>query len=322
MMYSAFPNVYRATLVSRRCLLLPGEVSRIPGGVWVHGACTRLAVLAQTISGLLASFRVSLVPAQQTAWEPPCEPALVSACLDEVARVTGRSARSWAVQLPQDRRRRRFNLLLLDEERRPYSFIKFTANALNPRATAMHRRFAQEPPLAFWAPAYQASGDDGSWYYLALTAMPNLPHGPARLSAGARRRLLGEIQATGSADEGRTLVAVHGDFGPWNVRRLINRRVAVVDWEELTTGPPAADELWHSITWWTQRARPIVTVEKVLRELELIGQAEIGLAASYWMDRLSQPETAEIDQNVAMPPRLAAYSNRLEETLRLVIERT
>jgi hypothetical protein len=322
MMSASFTNTYRATLVSRRCLLLPEAVGRISGGVWIHGACSRVGVLAHTISGLLSAIDVRTVPAQRTSWEAPCDQALLAASIEQVSDATARSPRGWVVQLPQDRRRRRFNLLLLDGDRRPFSFIKFTASSLNGTATALHRQFAQKAPTTFWAPGYQASGDDGSWYYLALATMPNLPHGPARLSAATRRRVLAEIQATGEVDENQTLVPVHGDFGPWNVRRLANRRLAVVDWEELTLGPIAADELWHSLTWWSQRTRPPSTVSKVLAELRLTPPADIEAAARYWIGRLSQPEAAEIDREVVMPPRLAAYSARLRESLDALVAMT
>jgi hypothetical protein len=319
MMSSSLMNNYRATLVSRRCLLLPEGVGRISGGVWIHGACTRVGVMAHTISGLLSSIDVRLVPAQRTKWDAPCDPALLVAAIEQVSDATTQSPRGWVVQLPQDRRRRRFSLLLLDNDRRPFSFMKFTANSLNEKATALHRQFSRRPPSTFWAPGFQASGDDGSWYFLALATMPNLPHGPARLSAASRRNVLAEIQATGEVDGDPTLVPVHGDFGPWNVRRLANRRLAVVDWEELTSGPIAADELWHSVTWWSQRTAPPSTVSKVLTELRLTPPADIGAAARYWVGRLSQPEGAEIDRDVVMAPRLAAYADRLRKCLEALV---
>jgi aminoglycoside phosphotransferase (APT) family kinase protein len=41
---------------------------------------------------------------------------------------------------------------------------------------------------------------------------------------------------------------MHGDFTPWNLRRLAVGTLVLLDWEEAAWGPPAADEVLYRAT--------------------------------------------------------------------------
>lgn len=309
--------LYKRTAASRGCLLLPMGIGRVPGGVWVHSACRPLALAANTLSGFLSGIQLALVPGRRWNWSPKCGTELIAECLEKVSEMA--TAPMWiVVQLPRDARRRRFNLLLLDRRRRPISFVKFTTNRPNLMAISTHKRLADRAPANFWAPSFIASGDDGTWHFLALSAMPNLPHYPARLSPASRRELVTEIQSWVDSVGDERNATVHGDFGPWNVRRLADRRIAIVDWEDMTIGPASVDELWHLLTWYNQRHRRPISITRTLAELEPTSAHEIARAAKFLLERLSQPEPADVDHAAYMPSRLADYARRLKTSLELV----
>jgi hypothetical protein len=283
----------------------------------VHGSCKPLAVAAQTLSGLLVSANINAVPSRATSWTAPCPPSLLTTTYERVADTTGVTPTWGIVQLPRDKRRRRFNVLLLDRRRRPFAFVKFSTNEPNLRAIEVHKAFSARPPKTFWAPGYLVDGAEGDWSYLAVSSMPNLPHGPARLSRASRGAIISELQSLKTGG-GPRVVPVHGDFGPWNVRRLLNRRVAVFDWEEMTEGPVVADELWHSLTWWSYRLSPGAASHRVLDDLSSSPNSDILEGAEFWLKALNRPEPMEIDSSETMPLNLASYSNRLKDTLELL----
>ena len=41
---------------------------------------------------------------------------------------------------------------------------------------------------------------------------------------------------------------MHGDFAPWNLRRLRDGSLALIDWEDAGFGPPGADEVFYRAT--------------------------------------------------------------------------
>ena len=305
---------YRATLASRGCVLLPrgGPVS---GGVWLHGAIKRTALAAQGLSGWLAARDPRLVPGTDVDWRPPVSTPAFENWITTVEDRLGTEVRSWVVNLPADRRRRRFNLLLLDRSRKPIAFGKFTANPPNQLALQVLEEFAKNPPGDFWAPGLLAHGLVEEFSYVVTSAMPNLSHTPARLTWQVRHQLVREFQESLRHLIAPPSVIVHGDFGPWNVRRLRDGRIAVVDWEETTEGVVGADELWHSVCVHAS-AEPVDRARALVRaEVPFLSEPQLEAAAGFWLTRLSRPQPQEIDPAIAMPARLDAASMRMERVL-------
>lgn len=269
----------------------------------MHGACRAVAVAAHNFTGALAALSIKFVPGRGVDWSPPTELGQLETVTRKLIASTDRTPSWWVVQVPSDRRRRRFNLLVLDKDRRPLSFIKLTTNPLNALAVRAQSIFSERPPTTFWAPSLLFSGRLEGWSYTALTPMPNVAHWPARLTPSGRHAIVEEFQQLigHSADA----LPIHGDFGPWNVRRMANSVLAVVDWEEMTFGPPAADELWHSVCRWAER-RSANSIQAVLAELPHYSSGTIRGAARFWVDRLRRPEAEEVDQRLAMPDHLAS----------------
>lgn len=54
---------------------------------------------------------------------------------------------------------------------------------------------------------------------------------------------------------------MHGDFTPWNLRRLANGDLALLDWEGAGWGPPGADEVLYRAAATAVLGAPPVRVE-------------------------------------------------------------
>jgi hypothetical protein len=263
----------------------------------------------------LAARDTRLVPGTDVDWHPPVSTPAFENWIAMVEIRLRNEIPSWVVNLPADSRRRRFNLLLLDRSRQPIAFAKFTANPPNNLALKVLDEFGNRPPADFWVPGLLAHGLVEDFSYAVTSAMPNLSHAPARLNWEVRHQLVREFQESLQHLVAPPSVIVHGDFGPWNVRRLRDGRIAVVDWEETTEGVVGADELWHSVcvhasSESVDRARALVRAE-----LPFLSQTQIEAAAGFWLSRLGRPQPQEIDPAIAMPARLDAASVRMERVL-------
>jgi hypothetical protein len=306
---------YRATLPSRGGVLLPLDVRSVRGGVWLHGAVRHVALLAHGVTGWLAGRDIRLVPGRNVTWRPPLAVDLFDQWFSLVQERLDIVARSWVVQLPTDRRRRRFNLLLLDARRVPIAFVKVTANPPNPMSIGALSRFNDEPPTSFWVPRLALDGRLEHLSYVVTSAMPNKSHRPAILLPDVRHRVVKEIQARLADLATPPSVVVHGDFGPWNVRQLRDGRLAIVDWEETAAGVVAADELWHSVCLQRHRQPLGKTLTRVRAELAHHSSEDVVVAARFWVDRLGRPQPAEVDESISMPNRHRIASARTREVL-------
>jgi hypothetical protein len=114
-------------------------------------------------------------------------------------------------------------------------------------------------------------------------------------------------------------IAVHGDFAPWNVRQFADGTVAVVDWEELSCGVPAADDLWFVVAVGASRRSSASVVLRDLMQGSPYTRAEVSSAAAFWLERLSGPEAAEINSGVKMPAGLDAYGLRIRNLLETIL---
>lgn len=288
---------------------MPTDHGRIPQGAWIYASCRAAGLLAGAASGALVAAHPRLAPGRGASWEPP-DPDVWQ---DWRRAMTGAGVdvTRWVVARPSDPRRARFNLLALDRTGRHSAFVKFKRAALDTRHVEALAA-AGIGRLSFWAPALIAAGASGPWSFVATTPMPPGPHRPARLSPDARRRLVAEIRTVLPAATSPGWVPIHGDLGPWNVRTVGWNRLAVVDWEETTEGPDAADEVWHAATWHLIRGRePDWAASAVLREVGA-GSAE---AASFWLSRLDRPESGEIDEAEDRPSRVGRFEEAIKACL-------
>ena len=310
---------FRATLASRRSVLVPLDAPYIAGGVWIYGSTSKLGVLANQLTGWLAGRSVTMVPGTNAVWEPPFTLLQFQEWLNRASDVVNKGISTWIVQLPRDRRRRRFNLLLLGSSRAPVAFAKFTENPANPLALEALKRFDDEPTRAFWSPGLLSTDRVGNMSVVMSTPMPNRRHWPATLKPETRYKILEEIRGR-LGDLAHPDAFVHGDFAPWNVRRLADAGIAVVDWEEATKGVAGADALWFVLC---SKAGARSNHKGVLSELKAGGrysEDEVVAAARFWLHRLDQDEAAEIDPEEEMPAKLNTFGGRLRSMLERIAE--
>ena len=141
--------------------------------------------------------------------------------------------------------RQGFNLLALrDGEPRAYLKLRVGGGARlanEYRALECVRAYG---PKTFKAPECLLLGEHAGWHYLALTALPVRPHRPprhARLEPVVREIDAALHTLPRGAETPAHWRPMHGDFTPWNLRRLDDGPLVLFDWEDAGWGPPGAD---------------------------------------------------------------------------------
>ena len=308
---------YRSTLTSRNTVLLPEKVGRLRGGLWLHSACRGPRLASEDVSSLLSRIDIRLVPGKRILWEPICGQDIWNEIVDRASESLGARPHTQAVLRPFDIRRERFGVLFLSEEGHHLGFAKVGRNPLDPLHQGALRSWAEQAPSTFWAPSLLYSARIGDWSLVLTDAMPNERHTPARISGEARRAVVSEYQSRLQplAD---TPIA-HGDFGPWNVRRLRSGRLAIIDWEECTTAPLATDELWHAMTTAAiQQIPPSKASTVVLESLKHHPLSEIRDAARRIRARDDMGEPEEVAEDAVRPGHVKEFERRLDRLLREV----
>lgn len=271
----------------------------------MYGTCSRWALLAARVRGIATAIDIRLATKGRVEWTVPIDLVEWTRWVEEVARPLGlERPGDWVVGLPGDSGRRRFSLLLLDRGGTPRAFAKFTRNPLRPEVVNGMRLLEATPPETFWAPRLMAHGVVDGWAYYVNEPVPGGFHRPARLDPRRRRTIVEEIQELLTEnDDAGGMTAVHGDFGPWNVRTFSgDPRVVVIDWEELDHGPTAADEVLHGLgVHFVRKSSPEAVAAVVRAELSHHDSESIRTAARFWLDRLERPEPAEVDPAVFRP---------------------
>jgi hypothetical protein len=272
------------------------------------------------MTGALSRLHHLAVPGRSRRWLPPVDPGGLISWLQLAEDRLGARIADWAVQLPSDQRRRRFGLLLFDESGAALAFAKFVVGAAPRASLAAQQALTDRPPRLCWVPALLLSGTVGEWHYTLTSVMPQGPHSPAVLDPHGRAELVAEYQtiiAETVIPTSQLLVPVHGDFGPWNVRRLGDGQVAIIDWEEAGWGPQGIDELWHSIHTNILRHRaPSKVAEAVAAEMAHWDVPTVQNAIRYWLDWIA----GEDPEEVAAGTGLSGRQTRQLERLRVILQ--
>lgn len=144
-------------------------------------------------------------------------------------------------------------------------------------------------PRAFLIPEPLDAGTLDDWHYLVTAPLPSGLHRPPRdpplgaILEEVAAALAGLPRAPGTPDHWRPM---HGDFAPWNLRRLRGGSLALVDWEKAAWAPPGADDVFY-------RAAQAVLLHR---------QAEGGAAAEavqFWRARVSSRQETARDERLA-----------------------
>jgi hypothetical protein len=306
--------------MGRTVALIPAGIRRIPGGLWTHSACRPGAVRIGNAVGRLTGISLRLLRVGTVPWEPPIDGATWDEWLDSSSSTVGAEVRNVAILPAGDPHRRRFALLLLDMNDLPIGFVKWTRNPPNALGLEAERRLSTDPPRHFMIPRLLKHDTVDGWAYTINEMLPSGPHRPADLATSERRSLAEEIHTRLAGIAGSDDVVSHGDFAPWNVRRLATGAIAVIDWEDVRPSPAAADELWNVVTSaLAVKGSSTQALGRVRSELSHYDDAALARAARF-LQRRGDEQPPEVDHTVERSTRLLRFERSISEVLRLIDE--
>jgi hypothetical protein len=215
----------------------------------MYTPCTRKAVLYHELAWQATRlFGVVALPGA----EKHCENPLVSALWDKLInqwREHLGSFDTFALYKRRHRNRDGLIVLLVDGDA-PRAFVKLRhETSVMQEYNVMNRVFAHGP-FSFFVPRPIHVDRCRSVTYLATEPLPPFPHRPAKNPP--LYEIVTEVQAAlvgihrPSQIPGHWL-PMHGDFTPWNLRRVRDGRLVLVDWEHAGWGPPGADLALYQI---------------------------------------------------------------------------
>jgi len=130
------------------------------------------------------------------------------------------------------------------------------------------------------------SGTCAGWAYLAFAPLARRMHRPAR--DPALEEIIPEISA-GLREMPRTpdtpshWSPMHGDFTPWNLRR-VDKSLYLLDWEAAASGPPGADEVMYR----TAAAAMGLASDERLHSVTLQYAEAVGFWRRHWNRKIEQ----------------------------------
>lgn len=252
--FKSFPpgrDYFRVPTSSRRAAL---------AGLSLYGACKPAALWGQRTAWMAVELLGAwALPGRSAEWRPS---------MDEEQWVELRD--TWRSRLGpfdsmaayQRRQASRPGLaLLLLRGGTPVAFVKVRGNggeSLRDEADA-HTAVWSFGPRSFSVPEPLLSGTTREWQWFATAPLPLGIHYPP--ADPPLDTILREVDAAladlprpaGTPDHWRPM---HGDFAPWNLRRIGRAAVALIDWERAGWGPPHADLVLYRATWAALRGRP------------------------------------------------------------------
>ncbi|MCP3974530.1 MAG: phosphotransferase, partial [bacterium] len=241
-------GIYKRFPPRRGHLLIPvASRESALAGLALYAPTKRTGAWVQRGAWVVTSlFGPRALPARRVEIESPLgEPEPWQALVDEWQHRLG-AFDATALYTPPDVGRSGLAVMLLDRGR-PVAFVKVRRGAeatrLQNEATALDLMATAEPQTFSIAHAL-ASGHQSGWNYLAITPLARELHrAPTRPPLG---QIIDEIQLglSGLPRPERTPAhwkPIHGDFTPWNLRKMRTDGLVLFDWEAAGWGPPGAD---------------------------------------------------------------------------------
>lgn len=203
---------------------------------------------------------VSTLPLPQTAW---------GELRDAWRRELGEFD-DWALHRPPDSHRDGLGVLLL-RRGRPVAFVKVRKGgdcAALHRESAALRLVEKANPQSFRFSKALFQGSVTGWAFAGFAPLPtDLHHPPSDPPLAAILEEIREALATLPRSQATPAhwLPMHGDFTPWNLRRL-RRHLYLLDWETAGWGPPGADEVMYRSTAVVMRLESPDTYRKAAPE--------------------------------------------------------
>jgi hypothetical protein len=194
--------------------------------------------------------------------------------------------------------------LLLLRRGAPVAFVKLRTagrESLCDEANA-HTAVWRAQPRSFTVPEPLTFGTVRGWDYFTTAPLPLRIHYPPR--DPSLDAILGEVEealadlyrSPGIPEHWRPM---HGDFAPWNLRRVGRAGLVLIDWERAGWGPPYADRVLYRATEAALRG----TEARVPNALEAI---------LFWRRQVASRPDSDMDH---------AFTRALQECLRTMEQR-
>jgi phosphotransferase family enzyme len=242
----------------------------------------RAALLQSGARWVVRTLGPRWLPLQRAQWRAPMGESGWRALLEQWRAIVGTFDSLVVCERAQSERSGFGALLLLRNA--PVAFVKLERAADWPfdAAWRAHEASVSRPPSSFTVPAPLGRGNHGDWHFMILEAMPGEAHRPVKEFDMART--VRDVQSVlehfpSSAGTPSHWLPIHGDFAPWNLRRLAGGRIVLYDWDEVSWGPPGADEIYYSAVAAALWGRPTSSGQ----------HAE---AVDFWLRRISERPTA------------------------------
>ncbi|MBA2529684.1 MAG: aminoglycoside phosphotransferase family protein [Euzebyales bacterium] len=259
-------------------------------GIALYPACRPRARLAQAAAWATAKVGGGFsLPWRSVEWTPPCGAEVFSELCAQWKTALGSFDAVAVFSRTQSSRPGLTAVLVRD--RGPVGFVRVgqggrrtleaEERALSAVSNAAIRSFTVPGPLGV--------GSVAEWDWLATTALPGGLHQPARhppiaeITVELQQALAGALP---DVERPPHWVPMHGDLAPWNLRRIRGRRLALLDWQDATWGPPHADAVYWAATTAALRgtAPPPVAA---------------GEAVDYWLASVSTRSVTDADATLS-----------------------
>jgi len=212
--------------------------------------CSPRGVAAQQAARLaVALFGPRILPGRSISWSPPLDDAAWTEFLGRLRTAAG-SFDDYAVY--ERRAGRHGLLLLLLDNDRPVGFVKASHDDPGPIVTeaAALEAVRHHRPRSFKSVEVLGSGIVDNLHYFVTTPLPTRPHRMIRHAPN--RAILEEVAAAldvlpRPSEVPAHWLPMHGDFTPWNLRKIVRGDLYLIDWEAAAWGPPGADQALYGL---------------------------------------------------------------------------
>ncbi|MDX1622634.1 MAG: phosphotransferase [Gemmatimonadota bacterium] len=214
----------------------------------LYPACRARAVWGQRVArAAVELFGTGVLPGREVTWEPERECPLWPELVEQWSRRFGRLRATGVFESVGAG----FSALLSRQDE-PVGFVKLggAGRSIGNEREAI-RAMGGHDPRSFAVPEVLDAGSIDGWHWILTGSLPAEPtREPADPPLGT---ILEEVQAGLSAlsrppDAPAHWRPMHGDFTPWNLRRLADGVLLLFDWERAGWGPPDADRVFYLAT--------------------------------------------------------------------------
>ncbi len=217
-------------------------------GLAFYPACSSESVRHQKMAWALTRvLGPHMLPGRSDAWAPPMEPSVWRTLAARWRQASG-DFDGFAVSNRYGAGGGLRVLLLRDGEPRAVAKLHPSISHRCGREELALSLMALSRPRSFRVPGILTAGVVEGWCYLLVRPLPPRIHRvPTQPPLG---RIVAEIHTGLSglprpSDVPHHWYPIHGELAPWTLRELPDGSLVILDWDNVTWGPPGADEVFY-----------------------------------------------------------------------------